>query len=166
MHTSKNTHTHFFVPHFLLTTRVNHQGPPQRPSPQPHPIPHTTLPLNLINYLFQNVPIVGMGTPERPQAYPRRSRHSWGEKKTDTDTYGAQGWARGRGSLARAQRGVPEGSAWCVCGGTYFFTFINSTSRYKALALCLALFQGLGVHLPPSERASQRSVQRSSAWVN
>lgn len=81
MHTSKNTHTHFFVPHFLLTTRVNHQGPPQRPSPQPHPIPHTALPLNLINYLFQNVPIVGMGTPERPQAYPRRSRHSWGEKK-------------------------------------------------------------------------------------
>lgn len=33
--------------------------------------------------------------------------------------------------------------------------FMNSTSRYKALALHPALFQGLEVHLPPPERASR-----------
>lgn len=72
MYTCKDTHTHSILP-FCFTTLCE----PQRstPAPQPHPVLHTALPLNLINRLFPNVPMARMETPERPQAQPRRSCH-------------------------------------------------------------------------------------------
>lgn len=93
-----------------------------------------------------------------------REALSLGKKKPDTDTPSTVGLGLGQRE-GRIWGGHAEGSGRALLGegGLLIHSFIYSTNKYKAPALCPALFQRLGIQFPPPGRASLRRVQRGSA---